>query len=76
MEYLHVESEFSPLKRAILSQSECIVAQRNGSGTVDRNLISLFMKHERESLKVLLESYGVEVLMPRKLSEEEKRFAT
>lgn len=74
-ENVYVESEFAPLKRAILSQSECIVAQRNGSGDIDRNLISLFMKRERENLKALLESYRVEVLMPRELSEEEKKSA-
>lgn len=75
MECVNVESEFAPLKRAILSQSECVVAQGNGSRDVDRNLISLLMKREREDLKVLLESFGVEVVMPRKLSEEEKKTA-
>ncbi len=72
---VYVESEFAPLKRAILSQSECIVAQGNDSEADDRDLFSLLMKRERENLKALLESYGVEVLLPGKLSEEEKKTA-
>lgn len=72
---VYVESEFAPLKRAILSQSECIAAQGNGYEADDRDLFSLLMKRERENLKALLESYGVEVLLPRKLSEEEKKTA-
>ena len=71
---VYVENEFAPLKRAILSQSECIVATENDSDNTN-NLISLFMKRERENLKSLLESYGVEVLMPRKLNEHEKETA-
>ena len=71
---VYVENEFAPLKRAILSQSECIVATENDSDNTN-NLISLFMKCERENLKSLLESYGVEVLMPRKLNEHEKETA-
>ena len=70
-----MENEFAPLKRAILSQSEYIVAQGNGSATADRDLLWLFMKRERENLKALLERYGVEVLMPRKLNEHEKETA-
>ena len=72
---VYVESEFAPLKRAILSQSEYYIASNNGSGPADRNLIPLFMNRERESLKALLESYGVEVLMPRKLNEQERKAA-
>lgn len=72
---VYVENEFAPLKRAILSQSEYIITQENGSRTTDRNLMLLFMQRERDSLKALLESYGVEVLMPRKLNEHEKETA-
>lgn len=72
---VYAESEFAPLKRAILSQSEWYAANDNGSKPADRNLLSLFMNRERESLKALLESYGVEVFMPRKLSEQERKAA-
>jgi N-dimethylarginine dimethylaminohydrolase len=94
---VYVESEFAPLKRAIVSQSEFTdsvlpVSQYylpleniEGSGSElrgdwvylhpDRAVFEQ-MAWEREELAALLESYGVEVLRPRKLTEDELALAT
>lgn len=94
---VYVESEFAPLKRAIVSQSEftdsvlpisqyylpleyleASGAERRGDWVYLHPDRAVFeeMAREREELAALLESYGVEVLRPRKLTEDEIALAT
>ena len=92
-----VESEFAPLKKVIVSQSEFTdqilpisqvyipldELEYYGGEIVGENVIFYAdeekmkkMKAEREALVSILEQYGVEVLMPRELTEEERALAT
>ena len=94
---VYVESEFAPLKRVIVSQSEITdttmplseyyLPLENLEGPyvevqgdtiyfrADPALYELRVK-EREELVSILERYGVEVLRPRKLTDEELALAT
>ncbi len=73
---VYVESEFAPLKRVVLTQSEMFVSKKlfdaRGSkeGLPDGFLEK--MSEERENLNRVLQKYGVEVQRPRLLSEKEK----
>ena len=94
---LFVESEFAPLKKVIVSQSEVTdqilpisqvyipldELEYYGGEVVGENVIfhtdqenMRKMKAEREALVSILEQYGVEVLMPRELTEQERALAT
>ena len=94
---VYVESEFAPLKRVIVSQSEFTdsvmpisqyylpLENLEASGAERRGdwvylhpdkVVFDWMAQEREELAALLERYGVEVLRPRKLTEEELALAT
>ena len=70
---VYTDSEFAPLKRVILSQSEQVPSQKSSPGM---GLFSILMERERANLKTLLESCGVEVLMPRWLTAYEKESAS
>ena len=70
---VYVDSEFAPLKRVILSQSEQVSPNKQAPGV---GLFSVLMDRERANLKALLESYGAEVLMPRRLTAYEKEAAS
>ncbi len=74
-ESVYVESEFAPLKRVILTQSELC----NSKKFYDTKGISEFpdeffkaWAEERENLRRVLEKYGVEIQRPRMLTETEK----
>ena len=69
---VYTDCEFTHLKRVILSQSEYAPSQKSGPGM---GLLSILMERERANLKALLENYGVEVLMPRRLTAYEKASA-
>lgn len=94
---VYVESEFAPLKKVIVSQSEFTdsvmpisqyylpLEDLEASGAERRGdwvylhpdkLVFELMAREREELAALLERYGVEVLRPRKLTEDELALAT
>lgn len=94
---VYVESEFAPLRRVIVSQSQFTdsvmpvsqyylpLENLEASGAELRGgLVYLhpdkvvfdWMAREREELVTLLERYGVEVLRPRTLTEEELGLAT
>lgn len=78
-EKVYVESEFAPLKRVVLTQTE-VVLGKNTEKYVDENakvpeITDKYMAewaNERENLKRILEKYGVEVQRPRLLTEYEK----
>ena len=70
---VYTDSEFAPLKRVILSRSEYVSSQKSGP---EMGLLSVLMERERANLKALLERYGVEVLMPRRLTAYEKASAS
>ena len=92
-----VESEFAPLKKVIVSQSEFTdqilpisqvytpldeiedyggeVIGENVLFHADRETMQK-MEAERQTLVSILKKYGVEVLMPRKLTEKERTLAT
>lgn len=78
-EKVYVESEFAPLKRVVLTQTE-IVLGKNTEKYVNENakvpeITDKYMAewaNERENLKRILEKYGVEVQRPRLLTEYEK----
>ena len=70
---VYTESEFAPLKRVILSQSEQAPSQKSDSGM---GILSILMERERANLKTLLEYYGAEVIMPRRLTGYEKEAAS
>lgn len=94
---LYVESEFAPLRKVIVSQSEYTDSvlpvelsyipieelERSGADIrdgyiymhVNKDLLQR-MEKEREELVRVLEKYGVEVVRPRKLTDEEIRLAT
>ena len=67
---VYVENEFAPLRRAILSQSEFVFPK--DESIPKRDALLLLMGKERERLKTILEGHGIEVLMPRKLTDSEK----
>lgn len=88
---IYVESEFAPLKRVVLTESEFIFPQKimnvdflPEESIKDSKRVAgmsyqdaypeLYEKWilERANLKAVLEKYGVEVLIPRKLTEFEK----
>ena len=92
-----VESEFAPLQKVIVSQSEYTDSSLPVSefylpldmldsvgGELRGDTVYLYadqdrmkrMEFEREALISVLENYGVEVLRPRKLTQEEKDAAT
>ena len=94
---LYVESEFAPLKKVIVSESEVTdqilpisqvymsfdEIEYYGGEVVGENVVFPVdqekmqkIKAEREALVSILEQYGVEVLMPRKLTEQERALAT
>lgn len=78
-EKVYVESEFAPLKRVVLTQTE-VVLGKNTEKYVNENakvpeITDKYMAewaNERENLKRILEKYGVEVQRPRLLTEYEK----
>ena len=78
-EKVYVESEFAPLKRVVLTQTE-IVLGKNTEKYVNENakvpeITDKYMAewaNERENLKRILEKYGVEVQRPRLLTAYEK----
>ena len=95
-ESIFVESEFAPLKKVIVSESE----RTDSILPLSQNYIALDklgefnawlqgdavrfhadptyfaqMESERKALVALFEKYGVEVVRPRKLTEEEKHLA-
>lgn len=70
---VYADSEFAPLKRVVLSQSEQASSKKTHPGM---GLFSTLMERERANLKALLEDYGVEVLMPRRLTAYEKESAS
>ncbi len=91
-----VQSEFAPLKKVILTQSEFIFPEREDSNNdgafLSEESLALYAsantggkdygdvfpqrqikwEKERESLKNILEKYGVEVLRPRLLTKYER----
>ena len=94
---LFVESEFAPLKKVIVSQSEFTdqilpisqvympfdELEYYGGEVVGENVVfhadqekMQKLKAEREALVSILEQYGVEVLMPRELTDRERALAT
>ncbi len=94
---VYVESEFAPLKRVIVSQSEVTDSTLPVSqyylplenlvppyAEVEDDTITFHANkalteqrvQEREALTAILERYGVEVLRPRMLTEEELAVAT
>lgn len=91
-----VKSEFAPLKKVVLAQSEFIFPEREESNndgtflaeesldlyasvdTAGKDYKDVFPERqeqwekEREEFKKVLEKYGVEVLLPRLLTEQER----
>lgn len=91
-----VKSEFAPLKKVVLAQSEFIFPEREDSNNDDTFLaeesLDLYAnvdtagkdykdvfperqeqwEKERDEFKKVLEKYGVEVLLPRLLTEQER----
>lgn len=93
---VYVESEFAPLKKVIVSQSEFTdqilpleqvympldEIESFGGEVVGDNVVFHFdadriakMEAERAALTAILEKYGVEVVMPRKLTDKERELA-
>ncbi len=74
---VYVESEFAPLKRVVLTQSEYNCTQAVYDEFWERGADyqghAQQMVEERANLKAVLEKYGVEVQMPRLMTEEEVR---
>ena len=94
---IYVESEFAPLKKVIVSQSEFTDSvlpveqsyipveelDKNNAEIIDGYIhfhvdkyVLERMEQERLELIRILEKYGVEVVRPRKLSEQELALAT
>ena len=94
---VYVESEFAPLKRVIVSQSELtdsilplseyyLPPENLEDPNVEVRDDTIYFHldpvlyerrvQEREELVSILERYGVEVLRPRKLTDEELALAT
>jgi len=74
---VYVESEFAPLKRVVLTQSEVHVSEKCNleffePGT-DTSAFLAGMRKEREDLRLVLEKYGVEIQRPRLFTQEEIR---
>lgn len=78
-ETVFVESEFAPLKRVVLTQTEVVLgknilkyvdANAKVPEVTDENMKAWAL--ERENLKEVLEKYGVEVQRPRLLTDYEK----
>lgn len=91
----YVESEFAPLKRVVLAQSEFHCPNAEKQKEADTNFLvaenkELFegkfgdfadlypelqqrWEEEKKEMAALLESYGIEVLRPRKLTSAEKQ---
>lgn len=70
---IFVESEFAPLKRVVLTQSEAY--NSDGSNFLSPDDQRKYEK-ERENLRVVLEKYGVEILRPRLLTPTEIKLGT
>lgn len=73
---VYVESEFAPLKRVVLTQSEMLMSEkffesRGIEGGLPEGFLEKFYE-ERENLNQVLLKYGVEVQRPRLLTEKEK----
>lgn len=93
---IEVISEFAPLKKVVLAQSEFIFPEKedgnndgtflseesldlyDGADTAGKDYKDVFPERqnewekERENLKKILEKHGVEVLLPRLLTEHER----
>lgn len=71
---VYVESEFAPLKRVVMSQSEVYFPEDSGSNMMeDMNDIQIKMEKERDEFKKILQKYDVDIQMPRLLTEDEKK---
>ncbi|WP_201268106.1 dimethylarginine dimethylaminohydrolase family protein [Bacillus altitudinis] len=71
---VYVESEFAPLKRVVMSQSEVYFPEDSGSNMMeDMNDIQIKMEKERNEFKKILQKYDVDIQMPRLLTEDEKK---
>lgn len=71
---VYVESEFAPLKRVVLTQSEIYMGkdEQAGNSKEENEEFQNAWEAEREELCKVLKKYGVEVQRPRKLTEHEK----
>lgn len=71
---VYVESEFAPLKRVVLTQSEIYMGkdEQAGNSKEENEEFQKAWEAEREELCKVLKKYGVEVQRPRKLTEHEK----
>ncbi|WP_197197435.1 dimethylarginine dimethylaminohydrolase family protein [Bacillus safensis] len=72
---VYVESEFAPLKRVVLSQSEVYFPEEDSGPNMmeDMKDIQIKMEKEREEFKKVLQKYDVDTQMPRLLTEDEKK---
>ncbi|MBG9815514.1 amidinotransferase [Bacillus safensis] len=72
---MYVESEFAPLKRVVLSQSEVYFPEEDSGPNMmeDMKDIQIKMEKEREEFKKVLQKYDVDTQMPRLLTEDEKK---
>lgn len=67
---VYVESEFAPLKRVVLTQSEIYFGEDEWFMLTDEEQAA--WENERNELCEILEKYGVEVQRPRLLTDDEK----
>ena len=70
---VYVESEFAPLKRVVLTQSE--VSMGSDGETLPEEDQAAWEK-ERAELEAVLKKYDVEVQRPRLLTDEEKKLGS
>ena len=69
---VYVESEFAPLKRAVVSQSEIELGGKLKDLKIGKHQQNLW-NMERQNLEIILKKYNVEILRPRKLTNYEKQ---